>query len=78
MYSHKPLVKYELLWTFWESNLTECPEIKAIVLRSIAAHTVGNLPVHVGPPEGQALRIQVFEQSGAGNPRKHQDENWGI
>lgn len=73
MYSHKLLVKYELLWTFLESNLTECPEIKAAVLQSIAAHTEGHLQVHVGSQEGQALRVQVLEQSRAGNPRKHQD-----
>ena len=73
MYSHKLLVKYELLWTFWESNLTECPEIKATVLESVAAHTLGNLPGHVGSQEAHALRVQVLEQSEAGNLRKHQD-----
>lgn len=55
MYSHKLLVKYKLLWTVLESNLTECPKIKATALESIAAHTVGNFCQSLLAPEKARL-----------------------
>lgn len=51
MFSHKLLVEYELLWTFLESNLTDCPEIKAAALPSAAAHISGNFCQSMGAPE---------------------------
>lgn len=71
VYSHKLGVKCEVLQTCLESNLTICPEIKAMALQSFAAHTAGNLPAHAGPwrrphPQGTGLG-----QSGAGSLREH-------